>query len=340
MTEKAVAVDHAELTTVETTRLAELEAVVGRGLQTFLEVGNALVEIRDSRLYRAVAATFEDYCAGRWDISRPRAYELMGAAALVSAMADEGAPVLPANERQARELGKVAPERRAAVMVQASESTDGNVTTKAIAEAANPGPIVHQRAKPVYVAPEPEPVKSYPNDTEHEAAIRAAYNGAKRDKDKTAEAIAPQVGLSVARVIQIVDGMRLGRLPVARGDARQWSDSRYLEESTQYLLAGDLDAWLEPDREPIDLDPACIPVWLERFGEAIATLEGVRALVERAGTPRLDQAGEDLMAALDQMQKAFATMRRLGIEMDYAAFSRRLDRAFDKWRADLRAAQG
>jgi hypothetical protein len=33
-------------------RLAELEQVVERGLQTFVEVGLALTEIRDSRLYR------------------------------------------------------------------------------------------------------------------------------------------------------------------------------------------------------------------------------------------------------------------------------------------------
>ena len=42
----------AELSAVETGRLAALEQTIERGLQTFVEVGTALLEIRDSRLYR------------------------------------------------------------------------------------------------------------------------------------------------------------------------------------------------------------------------------------------------------------------------------------------------
>jgi len=56
----------------------------------------------DSRLYRQSHPTFEAYCRERWGMSRPRAYEVMGAAEAVcnlSAMADIP---LPANERQAR----------------------------------------------------------------------------------------------------------------------------------------------------------------------------------------------------------------------------------------------
>ena len=41
------------LATTEATRLAELEATVAAGLRTFVEVGEALREIRDQRLYRA-----------------------------------------------------------------------------------------------------------------------------------------------------------------------------------------------------------------------------------------------------------------------------------------------
>jgi phage N-6-adenine-methyltransferase len=47
-------------------RLAECEAVIERGLATFVEVGNALLEIRDDRLYRETHRTFEDYCRERW----------------------------------------------------------------------------------------------------------------------------------------------------------------------------------------------------------------------------------------------------------------------------------
>ena len=37
----------------EAARLAQCEEVIGRGLETFLEVDLALIEIRDERLYRS-----------------------------------------------------------------------------------------------------------------------------------------------------------------------------------------------------------------------------------------------------------------------------------------------
>jgi hypothetical protein len=86
---------------VERTRLAELEAVVDAGLETFVQVGLALREIRDARLYRDTHATFGDYLDERWNMSRSRGYRLIDAAQvaeLVSPMGD-----IP-NERQAREL--------------------------------------------------------------------------------------------------------------------------------------------------------------------------------------------------------------------------------------------
>jgi hypothetical protein len=90
-----------ELTPAESGRLAELEAVVDRGLKTFIEVGRALAEIRDSRLYRQAHSTFEAYCRERWGFGRTRAHRLIEAADVV-AMLPMGNK--PANERQAREL--------------------------------------------------------------------------------------------------------------------------------------------------------------------------------------------------------------------------------------------
>lgn len=66
-----------------TTRLQELEQVIERGLETFVEVGNALREIRDAKLYKNTYSSFEEYCRVRWDMSRPTAYEYMQAAAYV-----------------------------------------------------------------------------------------------------------------------------------------------------------------------------------------------------------------------------------------------------------------
>jgi len=49
-------------------------------LNAFYEVGFALMQIRDNRLYREVYGTFEEYCKEKWGMSRPRAYQLIRAA--------------------------------------------------------------------------------------------------------------------------------------------------------------------------------------------------------------------------------------------------------------------
>lgn len=92
-------------TDVVTTVLAECETVIEAGLATFVEVGNALLRIRDERLYRDTHGTFEDYCRERWGISRTFAYDTMASAQKVSAIADiqPGLPQ-PRSESIAREL--------------------------------------------------------------------------------------------------------------------------------------------------------------------------------------------------------------------------------------------
>lgn len=82
-------------------RLVELEEVIEQGLTTFVEVGEALLEIRDSRLYLETHGTFEDYCQDRWQISRPTAYRMIDAARVADVVSPIGDI---ANEAQAREL--------------------------------------------------------------------------------------------------------------------------------------------------------------------------------------------------------------------------------------------
>ena len=93
---------------IEQTRLVELEAIVERGLTTFIEVGNALLEIRDSQLYRRTHATFQDYCQKRWGISRPQAYRLMKSAEVVSNLSPFG-DNQPTSESQIRPIAKLSP---------------------------------------------------------------------------------------------------------------------------------------------------------------------------------------------------------------------------------------
>jgi len=59
-----------DLTEQETTLLNECEAVVSKGIKAFKEVWGALLEIRDSKLYRKEFRTFEEYCNVKWNFSK------------------------------------------------------------------------------------------------------------------------------------------------------------------------------------------------------------------------------------------------------------------------------
>jgi len=63
-----------------TMTLAELraaEGVIERGKQVFVQVGQALMDIRKRKGYHLAGhATFEDYVKERWGWTRQRAYQL------------------------------------------------------------------------------------------------------------------------------------------------------------------------------------------------------------------------------------------------------------------------
>ena len=108
--------DLGPLTAEEEHLLARHEAVIERGLQRFVEVGMALADIREKKLYRAQSHTFEAYLSQRWHLGRAQGYRLMDAAEVMrdlSPIGDMGP--LPANEAQARELAAVPADERQAV---------------------------------------------------------------------------------------------------------------------------------------------------------------------------------------------------------------------------------
>lgn len=143
-----------KLTATETNELERCEIVIKQGLETFVEVGQALMTIRDKRLYRLQYTTFEDYCRERWGMSRPRAYEMIGAAKVVgnlSAMAD-----IPTSERQARPLTKLEPEvqREAwAQVVEENKDRPENITAKKVQEVAKEWEPVSNKVKAVKAEP-------------------------------------------------------------------------------------------------------------------------------------------------------------------------------------------
>lgn len=106
----------------EAKELKTLERVIERGMSTFVEVGNALKTIRDSKLYREEYKTFERYVQERWGFKRHYAYNLIESAEAVKNV-EHAQQKLPANVRQATELAKAPPEKQAAIWEEVVEST-------------------------------------------------------------------------------------------------------------------------------------------------------------------------------------------------------------------------
>lgn len=122
------------LTDRERTELDACEAVIQRGLRSFLEVGEALMRIREGRLYRETHPSFEAYTRERWNLGRAHGYRLMQAAEVAGVLSPMG-DTSALNERQARELVPLLgdPDRLAEVWRQALEATDGKPTAKTLA---------------------------------------------------------------------------------------------------------------------------------------------------------------------------------------------------------------
>jgi hypothetical protein len=96
--------------------LVRLERVIERGLQSFLDVGEALVRIRDGQLYHASGyPSFSRYLEGRWQMTRRRAYQLINTAEVVAASPELaelrktlGSPALPVNHGRLAKDGALA----------------------------------------------------------------------------------------------------------------------------------------------------------------------------------------------------------------------------------------
>ena len=118
------------LSPVERDTLTACELTIRTGLKIFYEVGEALLTIRDARLYRADFATFEDYCRERWRIDRTYAHRLIDAAGVVNNLLPIGNKI-PATESQTRELAPLDPEQRATAN---AARISGTATTKSRAK--------------------------------------------------------------------------------------------------------------------------------------------------------------------------------------------------------------
>jgi len=90
-------------------RLKHLETIIAKNQYRFYEIGQALLEIRDSRLYKqALFTSFEAYARSRWDIGRSQVYRLIDAYSVINNLSPIG-DRLPGNEAQTRPLVPLSP---------------------------------------------------------------------------------------------------------------------------------------------------------------------------------------------------------------------------------------
>ncbi len=100
------------LTKAEAEKLAQLEAVVERHVQSFFDVVDAMRTIKSENLWRGDYRSWEDYVERKWRMSRQHSYRLLDAGGIIEAVKTvtqgDAHPVrLPASERPYREIGEL-----------------------------------------------------------------------------------------------------------------------------------------------------------------------------------------------------------------------------------------
>lgn len=144
------------MSVIEQNELERCEVVIKQGLETFIEVGTALMTIRDKRLYRANHATFEDYCRGVWGMDKRYANRLIAASETISHLGPIGP--IPASELQARPLAGLEPEVQRAAWADVVETHGANVTAAKVQQVVEQWRPVNEQVRqakqePMFSAP-------------------------------------------------------------------------------------------------------------------------------------------------------------------------------------------
>jgi len=118
--------------------LTQAESVIDRGMHTFVEVGNALLQIRAARGYRLAGCdTFEVYCRERWGMSKTSANRLIQSASVIENLTPIGV-ILPLTESQARPLAQLESSQQIVAWQRAVETAPhGKVTAAHVQSVVN-----------------------------------------------------------------------------------------------------------------------------------------------------------------------------------------------------------
>lgn len=189
-----------KLSASEKARLQKLESVVQENLYGYMEMGKALMEIRDSRLYRASYVSFEDYLKHRWtslqSMGARYAHALIAAAKVSEQVKEAGLPI-PDNFSQARELVKTPEGARLDVWRTVNENADGGPVTGKTIKA------VREAYKAVEQSDEDQPAAEERSESEIAKALQKEAN-ARNIKEETKTTASQVYRVSTPRVLQLM----------------------------------------------------------------------------------------------------------------------------------------
>lgn len=158
-------------------------AIVRKGLDTFYEVGLALMRLNEGRLYVETHDTFEDFCRETFDMSRSYAYRLIAAAKVVDNVKTVSPTGdIPASESQARPLAELPEEEQAEAWQEAVETAPkSGVTAEHVAE------VVEKRKPSKPAAPKPTVAPIWREIEKHINAASNLFGAHAQDCDEAAD---------------------------------------------------------------------------------------------------------------------------------------------------------
>jgi hypothetical protein len=130
------------LSSEERARKRQLIKIVDRKLRSVIEAGPALLELRDSRLYRDTHSSFDAFCREQWHLSKTSANRLIQASEVAKNLEKESDKFLipmgvkPTSERQVRPLTDLSPEDQREVWETAVQESKCGIPTGKEVEAA------------------------------------------------------------------------------------------------------------------------------------------------------------------------------------------------------------
>ena len=188
--QKALSID-------ESRDLTRLEGVVDKGLANFIAVGAALIEIRDRKLHRNSAKSFDVYIQERFKLGKSHAYRLMEASQLVKQLGDSSPIGEGLNEHQVRKASDEAKERS-----QANGTSKADEFKAILLRRKEERDNAHEAAKRdrgSFERPEKDRV----------AAIRAKLYGAMKLIDGSLDC-ADELEDAIRKALEILDGAAIG----------------------------------------------------------------------------------------------------------------------------------